>query len=131
MRSRSAMTSRSPSASSTDELDAGPLGKRGHDAGDVVEERCDRLGRDHGMQASRLEPREREQVGHQPAETVGLDLHGLHEVVAHLGIVLGAVVEQLEHPLERGDRRAHLMARIRDELPLRVFDALPLGHVGE
>ena len=82
-------------------------------------------------QAAGLEPREREQVGDEAPEAVGLDLHRADEVVADLGDVLRPVVEQLEHALERGDRRAHLVARVGDEAALRVLDAVLLGHVGE
>ena len=64
-------------------------------------------------------------------EPVDLELHGVEEVVAHGGIVLGAVVEQLEDALERGDGRAHLVARVGDELALCLLDAMLLGDVGE
>jgi hypothetical protein len=102
-----------------------------HDAGDVAEQVGGELGRGLEAQAPGLELSEREQVGDEPAEPVGLDLHRVDEVVADLGHVFGPVLEQLEHALERGDRRAHLVARIGDEAALRVFDPVLLGDVGQ
>ena len=48
----------------------GLLGKRLHDARDIAEQIGDELSRHPKPQAPRLEPREREQVGDEPAEAV-------------------------------------------------------------
>ena len=79
----------------------------------------DRLTR-HG-QPARVEPRKVEQVGGELRQTVDLLAHRGQEL-APRGFVELFVVEQLEEPGQREQRRAQLVRGVGDELPARVVE---------
>ena len=90
---------------------------------------CSSIGRDVEQvaierQRARLEAGEVEQLLHEPAEALDLGEHRAQR----LGIgVADAVDEVLEHGLQRGDRRAQLVAHVGDEV---AAQAVGLGQLG-
>ena len=74
--------------------------------------------------AARLEPRQVEQLLHEPAQPFDLGEHGAQR----LGIGRFDAVDQvLEHRLQRGDRRPQLVAHVGDEV---AADPVGLGELG-
>ncbi len=85
---------------------------------------------------ARVELRELEQVLGEPVEPVDLPRARLEELGAGVGIVAGALHEQLVEGAERGQGRPQLVRDVRQEVPAAIavaaddLDALlePVGH---
>ena len=80
----------------------------------------------------RIDPREVEQVGRQPAEPPGLRPGPVEQRAGVLDVrrrVVKILAEQLEHPVERGERGAQLVRGGGDERAARLLlDAQLLLH---
>ena len=83
------------------------------------------------LERARLQPREVEQVDRQLAQPLDLLAHLIEEPPARLRVEV-LVLEQLDEPAEREDRRAQLVRRGRDELLARRLELRELAlHVVE
>ena len=78
-------------------------------------------GSQHDGQLPGIDPREVEEVGREPRETLNLPLHRLDEAAARL-LVEVLVREQLEEAADREQRGTQLVRRVRDELLARVVE---------
>ena len=99
--------------------------------GDAVQQLGERDGLELERLVPRLGPREREQRAPQPPEPERLPLDQREEAVALDRVVLRARLQHLERGLDRGQRRAELVRRVRDELALGALAPLALRDVGD
>ncbi len=68
-----------------------------------------------------VEPREVEQVGRELPEPVDLQAH-LREELVPGGVVQIGIVEQLQRPAQREERRSQLVRGVGDELSPRPVE---------
>ena len=81
--------------------------------------------------ADRLHPGQRQQRLGQPADAVDVLGEAVEEVVARLGVVLGAGAQDLDRARHPGDRVAQLVRGVGDELALGLVAPQLLGAVAD
>ena len=77
---------------------------------------------------ARVELGQLEQVGGQPVEALDLAMARFKELVARLGVLGGALLEQLIERAQRGDGRAQLVADVGQEVAAPVAVAADDGR---
>ena len=78
-----------------------------------------------------LDPRDVEQVVDEVDESIGRFEDDVDELALALGHALGRALEQLDEPLDRGQRAAQLVRGGRDELALGALEPGALAHVAD
>ena len=78
-----------------------------------------------------LHARERQQIVDQARHALGLLAHDLEEALARLRVVLGAPCSVSTKPLQRGQRRAQLVAGVGDEIGAHARQPVLLAEVAE
>ena len=81
--------------------------------------------------ADRLHPRQGQQRLGQAADPLGVVGEAREEVLARLGVVLGAGAQHLDRARDAGDRVAQLVGGVGDELALGELAAKLLGAVAD
>ena len=94
-------------------------GQHLHDAAEI-----DRL--EHHRELPGIDPREVEEIGGEPRETLNLPLHRFDEAAA--GLLVDVLVrEELQKASDRKQRRTQFMGGVRDELLARVVELRELN----
>ncbi len=117
-----------PALAAAHDLDAAGRGGRAGAVDGLGDHLVDRHEVLLGQRVGALQPREVDELLHQPGQPAGLVLQPAGEA-AHRGRVLARVEQRLGEQRHRADRRLELVADVGDEVAAHRLDAAGLGDV--
>ncbi len=78
-----------------------------------------------------FDPRQRQQIGHETAHTVGLGGHDIQKTVTCLGIILGVALQRLDKARQRGQWRAQFVTGIGQKVHAHTLDPADIRLVAQ